>query len=272
MLLFFRYIASDLLMLIFLSLCRMSPKNGCPSNHRREHCFELSDGEASSFSSPCSPAPSLSQTESEDCPFGGRFSFQDPMEPQRKKLKGKRTRSKVRNELTVTKQRKNRRVKANDRERNRMHNLNSALDSLRSVLPTFPDDAKLTKIETLRFAHNYIWALSETLRMADHSLLSLGQQQDMRDTLQSLPKSCFMMDLTSPSSSCSSSTEWDSLYSPVSQSSSHSPTSLLMYISVNIFYLIVMYILGFPFFYPFHPRGSISIIIQNVLFFYFPFI
>ncbi|KAH9359990.1 hypothetical protein HPB48_020778 [Haemaphysalis longicornis] len=63
------------------------------------------------------------------------------------------------------KMKKTRRVKANDRERNRMHNLNSALDRLRCVLPTFPDDSKLTKIETLRFAHNYIWALSETLKI-----------------------------------------------------------------------------------------------------------
>uniref|UniRef100_A0A4W4GEA3 BHLH domain-containing protein n=1 Tax=Electrophorus electricus TaxID=8005 RepID=A0A4W4GEA3_ELEEL len=62
----------------------------------------------------------------------------------------------------------NRRAKANDRERHRMHNLNSALDALRSVLPTFPEDTKLTKIETLRFAHNYIWALTETLRLTDH--------------------------------------------------------------------------------------------------------
>jgi len=69
---------------------------------------------------------------------------------------------------SASRQRGNRRGKANDRERHRMHKLNSALDTLRSVLPTFPDDAKLTKIETLRFAHNYIWALSETLRIADH--------------------------------------------------------------------------------------------------------
>jgi len=55
-------------------------------------------------------------------------------------------------------------MKANDRERNRMHLLNEALDRLRCVLPTFPEDAKLTKIETLRFAHNYIWALSQTLQ------------------------------------------------------------------------------------------------------------
>lgn len=64
-------------------------------------------------------------------------------------------------------QRGRRRMKANDRERHRMHNLNSALDALRSILPVLPDDTKLTKIETLRFAHNYIWALTETLRMAD---------------------------------------------------------------------------------------------------------
>ncbi|KAJ7327033.1 hypothetical protein JRQ81_016792 [Phrynocephalus forsythii] len=69
---------------------------------------------------------------------------------------------------TVQRLKKSRRLKANNRERNRMHNLNAALDSLREVLPTFPEDAKLTKIETLRFAHNYIWALTETLRLADH--------------------------------------------------------------------------------------------------------
>lgn len=52
-----------------------------------------------------------------------------------------------------------------------MHNLNAALDALRSVrLPSFPRDTKLTKIETLRFAYNYIWALAETLRLADQGL------------------------------------------------------------------------------------------------------
>ncbi|XP_018496093.1 neurogenin-1-like [Galendromus occidentalis] len=76
-----------------------------------------------------------------------------------------------------------RRLRANDRERNRMHNLNDALDRLRTVLPVClpaadgnvspeqdreaEDPLKLTKIETLRFAHNYIYALSETLKMLD---------------------------------------------------------------------------------------------------------
>ena len=48
-----------------------------------------------------------------------------------------------------------------------MHNLNSALDLLRCTLPAFPDDTKLTKIETLRFANNYIWMLGETLKLLD---------------------------------------------------------------------------------------------------------
>ncbi|XP_033644360.1 neurogenin-3-like [Asterias rubens] len=79
------------------------------------------------------------------------------------------TRSRCRNRSPscVQRIRRHRRMKANDRERNRMHMLNHALDGLREVLPKFPDDTKLTKIETLRFAHNYIWALSEMLKMVD---------------------------------------------------------------------------------------------------------
>ncbi|XP_037270614.2 uncharacterized protein LOC119162256 [Rhipicephalus microplus] len=78
------------------------------------------------------------------------------------------------------KMKKTRRLKANDRERNRMHNLNSALDRLRCVLPTFPDDTKLTKIETLRFAHNYIWALSETLKLVE----SKAEKKDSSELAQ----------------------------------------------------------------------------------------
>ncbi|XP_047441332.1 neurogenin-1 [Mugil cephalus] len=99
--------------------------------------------------------------------------------PQQQK---KRRRGRGRSDAPVQVVKKTRRLKANDRERNRMHNLNDALDELRGVLPAFPDETKLTKIETLRFAHNYIWALSETIRIADLQtgrtdaprLLSLG--------------------------------------------------------------------------------------------------
>ncbi|NWU62520.1 NGN3 protein, partial [Pterocles burchelli] len=94
-------------------------------------------------------------------------SSRAPLEgASRRKGKARRGRGKARSEGMLSKQKRSRRMKANDRERNRMHHLNSALDALRRVLPTFPDDAKLTKIETLRFAHNYIWALTQSLRLA----------------------------------------------------------------------------------------------------------
>ena len=91
-------------------------------------------------------------------------------------------RGRARSPHQVARVRRSRRMKANDRERHRMHMLNNALDRLRTVLPTAPDDTKLTKIETLRFAHNYIWALSETLKGLDthstphqqHLSLSVG--------------------------------------------------------------------------------------------------
>ncbi|XP_050442548.1 neurogenic differentiation factor 1 [Adelges cooleyi] len=84
-----------------------------------------------------------------------------------KPRKRRQRRTRDRSPTQIIKIKKHRRMKANDRERNRMHMLNEALDRLRCVLPTYPDDAKLTKIETLRFAHNYIWALSHTLQVVE---------------------------------------------------------------------------------------------------------
>uniref|UniRef100_A0A5S6Q446 BHLH domain-containing protein n=1 Tax=Trichuris muris TaxID=70415 RepID=A0A5S6Q446_TRIMR len=78
-----------------------------------------------------------------------------------------RTRSKAKSPETVAVQRKVRRVKANNRERSRMHSLNDALDRLREVLPVMPDDNRLTKIETLRMAHNYILALTKILSASE---------------------------------------------------------------------------------------------------------
>ncbi|XP_036885282.1 neurogenin-3 [Sturnira hondurensis] len=128
-----------------------------------------------------------------------------------RKLRARRGgRSRPKSESALSKQRRSRRKKANDRERNRMHNLNSALDALRGVLPTFPDDAKLTKIETLRFAHNYIWALTQTLRIADHSLYGLEPPCE---------------EMGSPDGS--SPGDWGSLSSPVSQAGSLSPAASL---------------------------------------------
>uniref|UniRef100_A0A915HQJ0 BHLH domain-containing protein n=1 Tax=Romanomermis culicivorax TaxID=13658 RepID=A0A915HQJ0_ROMCU len=49
-----------------------------------------------------------------------------------------------------------------------MHGLNEALERLRQVIPTLQDDSKLTKIETLRAANNYIHVLREILQLTDH--------------------------------------------------------------------------------------------------------
>lgn len=75
-----------------------------------------------------------------------------------------------------------RRTKANARERNRMHGLNDALDRLRAHVPCGSrstsshhnhqhQQQKLSKIETLRLARNYIAALADILstgRRPDH--------------------------------------------------------------------------------------------------------
>ena len=87
----------------------------------------------------------------------GRTSF------QRKSIR-RSGRGSNKSPTEVVKLKKQRRAKANDRERNRMQMLNVALEKLRLVLPAFPDETKLTKIETLRFANNYIWALTESLK------------------------------------------------------------------------------------------------------------
>jgi len=77
-------------------------------------------------------------------------------------------RASTRSPTEVQRLKRIRRAKANDRERNRMHMLNVALEKLRVVLPAFPDETKLTKIETLRFANNYIWALTESLKAIEN--------------------------------------------------------------------------------------------------------
>ncbi|EDV26697.1 uncharacterized protein TRIADDRAFT_9345, partial [Trichoplax adhaerens] len=65
-----------------------------------------------------------------------------------------------------------RRMKANARERCRMHMLNDALEELRRVIPGYAPDQKLSKIETLRLARNYISALTEALKINSNQPLS----------------------------------------------------------------------------------------------------
>ncbi|XP_007095886.2 neurogenin-3 [Panthera tigris] len=177
------------------------------ATHDTEQPFQgASDAEVTCVAS-APPSPARGQGGCAEEEGGGCRGASRKLRPRR----GGRSRPK--SELALSKQRRSRRKKANDRERNRMHNLNSALDALRGVLPTFPDDAKLTKIETLRFAHNYIWALTQALRIADHNLYGLEPPAPPCEELGS-------QDGGSPG-------EWGSLYSPVSQAGSLSPAASL---------------------------------------------
>ncbi|XP_062362655.1 helix-loop-helix protein 13-like [Cinclus cinclus] len=55
------------------------------------------------------------------------------------------------------------RCAANLRERRRMLSINSAFDELRSHVPTFPYEKRLSKIDTLRLATAYIALLGDIL-------------------------------------------------------------------------------------------------------------
>jgi len=56
-----------------------------------------------------------------------------------------------------------RRLESNERERQRMHSLNDAFQSLREVIPHVRLERKLSKIETLTLAKNYIMALTNVV-------------------------------------------------------------------------------------------------------------
>ncbi|KAK4468519.1 hypothetical protein MN116_007718 [Schistosoma mekongi] len=63
-----------------------------------------------------------------------------------------------------------RRLKANRRERARMHSVNNALEQLRNILPTASHGStKLSKIETLRRACDYIVLLIELLNKSTYA-------------------------------------------------------------------------------------------------------
>ncbi|KAJ8923124.1 hypothetical protein NQ315_001677 [Exocentrus adspersus] len=56
-----------------------------------------------------------------------------------------------------------RRLESNERERMRMHSLNDAFEQLREVIPHIKMERKLSKIETLTLAKNYIMALTNVI-------------------------------------------------------------------------------------------------------------
>ncbi|KAK2519876.1 neurogenin-2 [Columba livia] len=143
--------------LLLLGLASPAPSPSLPSSAGEEEEEEEEEEEQLRAPSPARPA---------EAPGARLPSGLRRLEGKRRPGRSRGAPRAARTAETAQRIKRSRRLKANNRERNRMHNLNAALDALRDVLPTFPEDAKLTKIETLRFAHNYIWALTETLRLA----------------------------------------------------------------------------------------------------------
>ncbi|KXJ81138.1 hypothetical protein RP20_CCG021361 [Aedes albopictus] len=111
--------------------------------------------------------------------------------PKRKYAMGKSRITRNRSPTQVVKIKRFRRLKANDRERNRMHTLNEALERLRLTLPTFPEDTKLTKIETLRFAYNYIFSLVQVLELDEEVHLDLEKLQSLTLSGERINKQLF---------------------------------------------------------------------------------
>uniref|UniRef100_A0A182WJZ2 BHLH domain-containing protein n=1 Tax=Anopheles minimus TaxID=112268 RepID=A0A182WJZ2_9DIPT len=111
--------------------------------------------------------------------------------PKRKYAMGKSRITRNRSPTQVMRIKRVRRLKANDRERNRMHTLNEALERLRLTLPTFPEDTKLTKIETLRFAYNYIFSLVQLLDLDGSIQLDLEKLQSLTLSGERINKELF---------------------------------------------------------------------------------
>lgn len=118
--------------------------------------------------------------------------------PKRKYAQGKARLTRARSPSQVQKIKKYRRLKANDRERNRMHMLNEALERLRLSLPTPLEDTKLTKIETLRFAHNYIFALEQLLQTGGKFELDIEKLHNVTLSGERLTKELFEMLFINP--------------------------------------------------------------------------
>lgn len=77
------------------------------------------------------------------------------------------------------KERSIRRLESNERERQRMHKLNNAFQALREAIPHVKTDKKLSKIETLTLAKNYIKSLTRIiLDMSGACLPSGGVPKD----------------------------------------------------------------------------------------------
>ena len=75
-----------------------------------------------------------------------------------------------------------RRLESNERERMRMHSLNDAFTELRDVVPHVKIGRKLSKIETLKLAKNYIKALTNVIfeMKGEKAVFDITEGQDTK--------------------------------------------------------------------------------------------
>ncbi|XP_043523334.1 protein dimmed-like [Frieseomelitta varia] len=105
---------------------------------------------------------------------------------------------------TTPRERTLRRLESNERERMRMHSLNDAFQSLREVIPHVSKERRLSKIETLTLAKNYIVALTDVI-CAMRSEEKADPQSEVSESQESSKNIniCLNMNIPIPSKSCS---------------------------------------------------------------------
>ncbi|KAF5287480.1 hypothetical protein FQA39_LY04108 [Lamprigera yunnana] len=84
-----------------------------------------------------------------------------------------------------------RRLESNERERMRMHSLNDAFEQLREVIPHIKMERKLSKIETLTLAKNYIMALTNVIcemrgEEKHYTFQDVSEDRDSVDTVTTI--------------------------------------------------------------------------------------
>eukprot|EP00095_Tigriopus_kingsejongensis_P011206 maker-scaffold263_size232787-snap-gene-1.21 protein:Tk11206 transcript:maker-scaffold263_size232787-snap-gene-1.21-mRNA-1 annotation:"neurogenic differentiation factor 1-like" len=102
--------------------------------------------------------PAVSTTASKILPMGGIPSMASPTNAGNAGGGGRRKKP-----CLSARERNVRRIESNERERLRMHGLNEAFQGLREVIPHVHQSRKLSKIETLSLAKNYIMALTNVI-------------------------------------------------------------------------------------------------------------
>lgn len=88
-----------------------------------------------------------------------------------------------RRKCVSARERNTRRIESNEKERQRMHSLNDAFQDLREVIPHINLERKLSKIETLTLAKNYIKALTNVIcDMRGEKAAFEFEKEEMKDS------------------------------------------------------------------------------------------